>query len=91
MRRGGRAIWLGAVALLGTLLALGACGGRLGAAHEPATDRSAPAATPGGPGLTPLAAPVTTADLSALERLLDQLTEALASDAAAPNDEGSPR
>ena len=85
MRRGGRARWLGAVALLGTLLALGACGGRLGAAREPAADRSAPAATP-----TDASTPEP-ADLAELERLLDQLTAALASDAAAPNDEGSPR
>jgi hypothetical protein len=34
---------------------------------------------------------VPTPDLSELEHLLDQLTDALANDATAPNDEGSPR
>ena len=107
MRRGSRTRWLGAVALLATLLALGACGRPLEAAGEPAADRGFPAATPTGPGLTTVASspvltpdqaaaatppsPLATPDLSELERLLDRLTEALANDATAPTDEGSPR
>lgn len=49
----------------------------------------APARTPEPtPGLTPR--PVPTPDLASIERLLDELTDALANDASAPHDEGRP-